>query len=160
MERHGAELERDADDDENEAKCGGQRCALLAEQAETDRLEFESPGDSIKKRDAVQQGSRGDRAKHEILHGRFRRHRRIAIEGDERVERERQQLEPEVHRQHVPGRDHDHDPEQPEQRQDEELAAEQVMLLQIVPRIQEDQCDHEIGDELEDSARRVGDEAS
>jgi hypothetical protein len=48
--------------------------------------------------------------------------RRIALQRDHRIERQRQQFEAEIERQKMVGRDHHHHAEQREQRQHEELA--------------------------------------
>ena len=68
----------------------------------------------------------GERAEHEVLHRRFGGDGRIAVQRDQRVERQRQQLQAEVQREEVVGRDHHHHAEQREQHQHEELAAEQA----------------------------------
>jgi len=50
---------------------------------------------------------------------------------------ERQHLDAEVKRQQAVRRNHDHDAKQPEERQHEELALEQAVVLEVLARVEE-----------------------
>ena len=56
----------------------------------------------------------------------------LAIERDHCVERQRQQLDAEIHGQQAPGRDHHHHAEQRNQPENEVLALEQSAALQVL----------------------------
>ncbi len=155
VERHRAELERDARDDEREREQRGHADAAGPREVLRERVELQRARDPVEQRDAVQQRSGRDRAEHEVLHRRLGRDCRVAIERDQRVLREREQLEPEVQREQAVRRDHDHDPEQPEQAQQEELALEQPVLLEVLARVQEHDADDDVGEHLQHARGRI-----
>src|SRR5690606_15880 len=94
--------------------------------------ELDRAGDAVQQGNTIEQRARGDRTEHEVLHRRFRRLRRVAVERDHRAERERLHLEAEVQNEQVVARYHDHDAEQSEQAEDEELALEEAPLLEKI----------------------------
>ena len=97
----------------------------------------EGAGHAVDDRDAVQQRARGDRAQHEILHGRLggdpdsRSNATIAYSDSDSSSTPRYTVS------RLPGRDHHHDAEQRDQAEDEVLALEEPAPLQVLARIQE-----------------------
>ncbi len=122
-----------------------------------DHAEIERTGEPVDQRHAVQQCARGDRAEDEILHGRFGAHPRVAVERHQRVHRQRQQLDAEVHRQQRVGGHQHEDAEQRGERQHVVFAAQDVAVLQVGARIQQRHRDDQECGELEHKAELVGD---
>ena len=73
-------------------------------------------GEAVDQRDAVEQHAGGQRAEHEIFEARFGRAQVVAVDRGDDVERQRLQLEAEIERDQVVGRDHQHHAERREQR--------------------------------------------
>ncbi len=103
--------------------------ARLTAQRRTDLAELERAGDAVQQRHAVQQRARRDGAEHEVLHRGFGGDAVLPVERDQRVQRQRQQLDAEVHGDQVAGGTEHDNAEQRRQRQHVELA-----LLQTAPR--------------------------
>jgi hypothetical protein len=94
-------------------------------------------------------------AEHEVLHAGLGRRRRIAIQRDECVLAERQELEPEIHRDEIACRDQQHHAEAGEQQQQIELADEELPVAQIRARIEAHGERHEQDEELQDRRHPV-----
>jgi hypothetical protein len=124
VERDGAEFERDADDDEGEPEDQTEIGRADFADADSQLVELQRAGYPVHDREAVQQRARGDCAEHEVLHCRLGRDAGVAIECDHRVQRERQQLDAEIHRQQAARRNHHHHAEQRDETENEILALE------------------------------------
>ena len=125
-----------------------------------DTSEVQGPRRPVHHRHPVEQHPGGERPQHEVLHRRLGGDRRVAVEGDHRVEREREQLEPEVHGEEIRSRHEHHHPEQREEPEDEVLAARLLpdRVRRCALQVEEQEpADHE-GRELEDRGHRIGDE--
>jgi hypothetical protein len=125
VEGHGAELEADADDQEDDPEDQDLVVHPLLGDRLCDRTELDRAGGAVDHGDAVEQHARAERAQHEILHRRLGALLRVAVEGDQGIETERLKLETEIDGQEAVGRDHDQHPEHREEPQDVELADEQ-----------------------------------
>ena len=130
---HRAELERDAGHDEHQPEdqnAPGSPCPVRT--ASPDAVDVERAGRAVDHRHPVEEHARGQRAEHEVLHRRLGRRASTCVHRHHRVERQRLQLESEVEREEVVGRDHHQHAEQREQRQHEGLAAEQAARFEVV----------------------------
>ena len=67
---------------------------------------------------------------------------------------------PRYKRQHAVRGDHDHDPEQAEQAENEELAFQEAVVLQVLARIEERDAERDVREHLEHAARGVRDVAA
>ena len=101
----------------------------------------------VQQRHAVEQRARRDGAQHEVLHRRFGGDAGIAIEGDHGVQRQRQQLDADVHGEQVAGRRHHQHAEQRGQRQHVVLALLQAAALEVVAAVEQRQRREQEADE-------------
>ncbi len=157
VERHRAELEGQAGDDEDHADDQH----ALVDLAGLDRVEhhvvLQRAGRAVHHRQAVEQEAAGHRAEHEVLHRGFGGVGVVAAQRDQRVQRQAHQLEAEVDDQEVVGRDHHADAQQDEHRQRVELALEQVAAGDVGPGIGQRQHDGQRRAQRQQMAQRVGD---
>ena len=138
VERHAAKLERDAHHHERDAEPERHVIQLrIARHRRGQLVELQRARDAVDPRDAVQQRTRRDRAEDKVLHGGLGRRGRVALERDQGVERQRQRFQPEIHRQQAVRRHHDHHAQQAEQPEHVVFAAQQLVLPQIVARVEE-----------------------
>jgi hypothetical protein len=158
MERHGAELERDACDDEGEAEHEAELVGARLANRNRELIELQRPCQAVNDRESVEHRSRCDRAEHEVFHRAFCGHIGIAIDRDHRIERQRQQLDAEIDRHETAGGRHDHDAEQRDERQDEVLALEQAAADEVLARIYQRDADRAVGKQLQHVAHRIRDE--
>jgi len=108
--------------------------------------------------DAVEEQPGRQRAEHEVLDRRLRAGARVAVERDQRVEAECQQLESQVGAEKAPGRDHDAHAQRREQPEHVELAAIQPAGLQVAAGIDERQRGHHEDRDLEGVGQRIAHE--
>ena len=73
-----------------------------------DGVEVGGAGEAVDQRGAVEQHARGERAEDEVLQPGLGRAHVVAVEGGDDVERQALQLEAEIERDQVVGRDHQH----------------------------------------------------
>jgi hypothetical protein len=128
-------VDRNSDHQEHEAQDHAEaRSAhrLVGEVVETQRAI-----EAVDDRHAVQHHSRGDGAQQEVLHGGLGSDAGFAIEGDHGIQRQRHELDADVHREQAVGRHHDEHAEQRGQRQHVVLAAHHAATFEIVARIQQ-----------------------
>jgi hypothetical protein len=142
-------------DDEHQRERKHEVVAPAREDGLRKRTDAERAGRPVEHGHPVEQHARGERAKHEVLHGCLRRDRRVALERHHRVEREREQLEPQVEGEQVVRRDHHHHAERREQRQHEELAAEEPARGDVAARVDQHRRHARVGKQLEDVGHRV-----
>ena len=153
MERRGAELEGHAHQHEDQAE--QQQAAVVdAGRGLVDRAEVETAGGAVDHRHAVEQQAGGQRAQHEVLHGRLGGDLVVAVDGNEAVGAERQHLEAEVEHHEMAAGDHHHHAQQGEQHDGVELAGHQAALLERWPCIGE----HHAGDGAHGDLQHVGGE--
>jgi hypothetical protein len=132
---------------------------LVAEKSATrDLREIERARRTVDHRHAVQQQARGQRAEHEVLHRRFRRHDRIAVKCDQRIGTQRQQFEAEVHRDEAASRNEQHHAERREQQQQVELADEQLAFAHVAAAVDEDECGRQQHEQFQDRRHAVAHE--
>ena len=106
VERHGGNLEAEADEQEHQAEDQPDAGAVrgrLGDAGKADRA-----GEAVNQRGAVQQHAGRQRAEHEILQARFGRAHIVAVRGRHHVEWQAHQFEPEIERDQVGGRDQHH----------------------------------------------------
>jgi len=102
MERYGAKLERNAHDQECKTKPKRQTVHLRIRGKSGRHFgELQGTGHAVDPRDAVKQRTGRNRTQYEILHRRLGRIRVVPVKSDQRILRQRQSLEAEVHRQHA-----------------------------------------------------------
>src|SRR5207342_3837443 len=89
VERRGTELEGDAGNGKDHAGDEQRRLRGRAGRG-TDRGEVERAGRAVDQRQAVQDQARGQRTQYEVLDGRFRGDRAVAVDGDQCVRAQRQ----------------------------------------------------------------------
>ena len=168
MERHYADLECEARDDEHEAQrerkplLGNRRPIRIPRAQLAERLRYlrdvQRARDAVDHRHAIQQQARRERPEHEVLHSRFGRHCRIPVERNHGIQAQRHQLEAQIQREEVIARDHHHHAEHREERQREVFAAIHAAIIQIGSRVDEAHGHRDIRHELQDRRHRVGDE--
>ncbi|GCC45278.1 hypothetical protein chiPu_0029552, partial [Chiloscyllium punctatum] len=124
LEAEPGEQEHQAEHDADAAGGGGGRDA-----GERDRA-----GETVDQRSTVQQHARRQRAEHEILQAGLARLGIVALAGGNDIERKAHQLEAEVERDQVAGRDQYHHAERREQHQDRELEGTARRLGQVLGR--------------------------
>ena len=159
VERHGRDLEDEAGEHEDEAEHQPE-LPLRPRQRGGDGLEAGVAGVAVDQADAVEQDARRQRAEHEIFEARFRRAHGIAIDGGDDVERQRLQLEPEIERQHVVGRDHQEHAERRQHDQHRVLELVELLLAGEADRHHQRQHRAEEGEQLHQPRERIGDEGA
>ena len=90
-------------------------------------------GEAVDQRDAVEQHARRQRAEDEILEAGLGRAQTVAVDRGDDVERQRLQLEAEIERDQVVGRDHQHHAERGEQDEDRILELVEMLLALAKP---------------------------
>ena len=85
--------------------------------------EVDRAGEAVDQRGAVEQHAGRQRAQHEILEARLARAHVVALDGGDDVERQALQLEAEVERDQVAGRDHQQHAERRQQQQHRDIRA-------------------------------------
>ena len=157
VERRGAELEREAGNDEDQAEDEHALVGLALADDFEDARNVEAAGGAVHHRQAVEQEARRQRAEHEVLHRRLGAGAMVAPQGHQRIERQAHQLQAEIDDEEVVGRDHDAHAEQREQRQREELALQHLARADVRTRIGDGDHHRYRGEERQQVAERVGD---
>ena len=121
---------------------------LAGEQRLRDLHEGRAAAEAVDQRGAEQQHAGGDRAQDEVLHAGLGRAHGIALEGGDHVERQRLQLEPDIERHQVVGRDHQHHAERGQRHEQRILEAPGLDPLEIGAR-------HQDGDRRADQHQRL-----
>ena len=107
VERHGCDLERQADEHEHEPERQADvRRHFRDRRGGCNRGVARRARDAVEHRGAVEQHARRQCAEHEILEARFARSDVVALEGGDHIERQGLQLEAEIERDEVVRRDH------------------------------------------------------
>ncbi len=125
VERHGADLEREAGHDEHEAEHQHLVADLARVHGLEDLADVERAGGAVQHREAVEQEAARHRAEHEVLHGGFGGRDVVAAQCHQRIAGEREQLQAQVDHEEVVARHHDEHAQQHEHREREQLAAAQ-----------------------------------
>ena len=115
-------------------------------------------GSTVYHRQTVQQHAGGQRAEHEVFHGCFGSRRRIARQRHHRVQAQAHQLEPEIQRQKVAGRDHDHHAQRRSQAEHEQFAPEQRTFPAVRAAVDQHRGDGNAHENLEYACHRIVDE--
>ncbi len=102
-----------------------------------DRREARRAGEAVDQRGAVEQHARGQRAQHEILEAGLARAHVVAADGGHHVERQALQLEAEVERDQIVGRDHHAHAGGRQQHQHRVLELLRARLAHVVERQQQ-----------------------
>jgi hypothetical protein len=131
VERHRAELEADADEDEHHAEHRPDLIDAVADEVVVDVDDLERAGHAVDQRHAVEQHAGGQRAQHEVLHRRLAGALGVAVERDQRVLAKRQQFKAEIDGEHAVAGNHDQHAQQTEQPQHEVFAVQQAPVGQI-----------------------------
>jgi hypothetical protein len=129
VERHGADLEQQADRHQGG---GGEQQVLVAGAVgdrDVDVGELEAAGVAVGQRDAVEEEHRREGAEQEVLERSLLAHQPAAArEAAEQVERQAQDLEGHEHREQVVGRREQHHAREGEQREREHLGVLDAVL--------------------------------
>ena len=156
VERHRRDLEAEAREQEHQpeiARCRPRRG--LGDAGERDVA-----GEAVDQRRAVEQHAGRQRAEHEILEARLGRARRCRGRCGDDVEREAHQLEAEIERDQVVGRDHHHHAGGRQQNEDRELELLAVLGRQVVERHQDRDGRADQHQYLHEAREPVDDEAA
>ena len=122
------------------------------------RGQVERAGGAIDQRQAIQQQARCQRAQHEILDRRLRRQRTVAVERDQRIRAQRQQLQPEIDHHQVAGGHQQHHAGGSEQHQHRHFARIESAFAQERPGVDERQRRHHADEQLHHIGGDVADE--
>ncbi|MPN11423.1 hypothetical protein SDC9_158724 [bioreactor metagenome] len=158
MERHHTQLEADARHQENQAEQQHRAVCRLVVDSLRHAGELERTGGAIHHRHAIQQQAGSQRAQHEILHAGFGGARGIAIESNQRIQRERHHLQADVHRQHVVGGDHHHHAQRHQHGQQVILRLVDVAVGKVAASVQQRDRHGEVDHQLQEVAHQVADE--
>jgi hypothetical protein len=157
VEGHGRDLEGQRRDHEDDAHDDAGGDAGLGRERIGQPVEVGRAGEAVNQRGAVEQHARGERAQDEVLQARFGRARVVAVEGGQDVERQREQLEPEIEAHQVVGRDHRHHADRGEEDEDRELEAGEPLLHVPVQRQQQAERGRGQRQQLHEGGEVVGD---
>ena len=119
MERHQRHLEGETRRQEDEAEHDADRLMALKRLADAD--ERNGAGEAVDQRRPIEKHAGRERAEHEIFEARLGGLRVVAVEGRDDVEREAHQLETQIERDQVAGRDQHQHPERRQHNQHREL---------------------------------------
>ena len=158
VERHRRDLEREAGQDEDEAEDDAE--AAVAVQRRGGAGERHRAGVAVDQRRAVEQHARRQRAEDEIFEPRLRGAQIVAAIGGDDVERQAHQLEAEIERDEVAGRDQHHHAERGEQDQHRELEAADLLVAHEVDRQQQRDQRADQRQRLHEAAERIVDEGA
>ena len=117
-------------------------------------------GEAVDQRGAVEQHAGGQRAQHEVLEARLARAHVVAADGRHHVERQALQLEAEIERDQIVGRDHHHHAGGRQQHEHRVLELLRSRLAHVVEGEQQRaRAGHE-GEHLHEAAEAVDHEAA
>ena len=159
MKRYGGDFEREADeqehqpDDETDIAGGSLAGGDLGDDGEVGRA-----GEAIDERRAIQQHARRQGSEDEVFEAGLARFDVVAADGSEHVKREALQLDGEVERDEIAGRDHQHHAGDGEQDEHGVLEQHQAERLEIVERQQEGRGRADQDQDLEEAGEAVRDE--
>ena len=135
VERHRGNLEAEPGEQEDQAEDQPDTGAALRRLGDAGKID--GAGESINQRGAIEQHSGRQRAQHEIFQAGFGRSQVVTIGGRDHVERQAHQLETQIERNKIRGRDqHQH----AERREQEQRTIFEFLLLfesEIIKRQQE-----------------------
>ena len=154
VERHGAELEGHRHHDEGH---GDHETGAMGRIDRGDLVEAQGAGQAVEHRHAVEQHAGSNGAEHEVLDRRLCGHAGITIEGHQRVQRQRQQLDAEINGEQASRRRQHADAEQRCERQHLVLTAADLAALEVGLGIEQRQADAEECRELEEGTKAIGD---
>ena len=122
VERHGADLEEQADRDHDEAAQQQTLRAGVGRDGRVELREAHAPGVAVEQRDAVEHDGRGQRAEQEVLERRLLAEQATtARHRGQQVQRQREDLDGHEQHQQVVGGDEQHHAEDREHQQREDL---------------------------------------
>ncbi len=154
VERHRTKLERHGHHDKGH---GDHESRAVRGVDGGDLVEAQATGQPVEHRHAIEQCTRGDGAQHKVLYGRLGSHARVAIEGHQGIERQRQQFQAQVHGKQAVGGHQHADAQQRGQGEDLIFTAGYSAAVQIGLRIEQRQADGEERRQLEEHAKVIGD---
>ena len=158
VERHGAELEAEAGDDEDRAQNQHRPVDLAVGDGLEDVGDRERAGRAVHHGQAVEEKAARQRTEHEVLHRRFGRRAVVPAHRDDRVQAQRHQLEAEVDDQEVVGREHDQDAQEREHREREQLALQDVAARAVGACVDQRGHHRQRREQAEHVPHRVGDD--
>ncbi len=162
VERHGADLEGQARQDEYDAEQGAGAEPFRARHLRADRLgdaaEQGGAGEAVKERDAVKQDAARQRAQHEIFEAGLGGAGVAALERGKDVGGEALQLEADIEGEEVAGRDHHAHADRRKQDQHRIFGAEVAVAAEPAHRRQHRDRGGEVDDDLRKGREAVADE--
>ena len=126
VERHGGNLEGEAGDEEDKAEDEADRRTALERHGNAGERGL--AGEAVDQRGTVEQHAGGQSTEDEVLEAGLGRAHRIPVDRGDHVKRQRLQLEADIDRDQVVGRDHHHHAERGDD--DEHRILEALELLQ------------------------------